>query len=318
MSRRTSQKGIAFIKQWEGVRPVVYRDAVGLPTVGVGHLLTPSDPWKVGDRIPDDEIERLLREDLRTAEAVVERAVRVPIDDDQFAALVSLAFNIGTGAFARSTLVKRLNAGDYAAAAGHFGDWKKAGGKVLKGLVRRRAAEADLFCGPDNDPLPARAEEPAAEAIPPSAAVEVPVVVPEPSTASSDTTTINVAEAGSVNVADSTAAPVSVVPVPGGGPDDPAVRADKDSLQSKFKKWFVSLFGGFSVAGAVTGATQIGQVGASLDPFVQRLLAYLFIAIIGLGVVVAAVGAIIWLIAFVRDHEKTKENRADPEKVNAS
>jgi lysozyme len=89
--------------------------------------------------------EALLKADLVQYEDAVRKAVKVPMTDNQFGALVSLCFNIGPGNFSKSTLVRKLNAGDVEGAAAQFDVWTKAGGKTLSGLVRRRNAEQALF-----------------------------------------------------------------------------------------------------------------------------------------------------------------------------
>jgi GH24 family phage-related lysozyme (muramidase) len=92
-----------------------------------------------------DQAETLLRGDVLDTCRDVEALVDVPLGDNQFAALVSFTFNLGRGSLAKSMLLKKLNAGDYAGASAEFQRWNKAGGKVLDGLVRRRTAEAELF-----------------------------------------------------------------------------------------------------------------------------------------------------------------------------
>ena len=86
-----------------------------------------------------------MAHDLKKFESTVNSAVTVPINQNQFDALVSLAYNIGTGAFKESTLLKKLNLGDYKAAAAQFAVWNRGGGKVMQGLVNRRAVERKLF-----------------------------------------------------------------------------------------------------------------------------------------------------------------------------
>ena len=88
-----------------------------------------------------------MQRDLVQYEDAVKRAVRVPVNENQFAALVSFTYNIGAGSLSRSTLLRKLNDGDYAGAADEFPRWNKAGGRVLNGLVRRRAAERELCEG---------------------------------------------------------------------------------------------------------------------------------------------------------------------------
>lgn len=148
---RVSDDGIDAITQHEGVRLEPYRDQAGFPTNGVGHLLTGiDDPWH--RKITLDEAKMLLREDLRMAERVIDRFVAVSLNQNQYDALVSLVFNIGGGNFQSSTLLKKLNAGRFAEAAGQFKRWNKItrhGKKVIsKGLTKRRLAEAELFLKP--------------------------------------------------------------------------------------------------------------------------------------------------------------------------
>lgn len=126
---------------------MVYRDPVGLPTVGYGHLVLAKDKLKIGDKITQARAEQLLRDDLASAERAVEKLVSVPISDNQFAALVSFIFNLGSGNLAKSTLLRKLNRRDYAGAAEQFGRWIFAGKppKALPGLIKRRARERELF-----------------------------------------------------------------------------------------------------------------------------------------------------------------------------
>lgn len=141
--RRVSKTGVDLIKSFEGLRLNAYDDGTGVLTIGYGS--TNGVQW--GDAITEDEADRLLKEDLDRFERCVETAVEAPLTQNQFDALVSLAFNIGCGAFRRSTLLRRLNRGGYLAAANQFPRWSRAGGRVLQGLVRRRAAERALFLG---------------------------------------------------------------------------------------------------------------------------------------------------------------------------
>jgi GH24 family phage-related lysozyme (muramidase)/LysM repeat protein len=136
-----SQKGIDLIKSFEGLRTRAYRDPVGVWTIGYGH----TGGVKPGQVISRERAEQLLRADTAWAQAAVRRSVKVPLTQGQFDALTSFTFNLGAGALASSTLVKKLNARDYAGAQKEFGRWVHAGGEVLQGLVRRRAAEAKMF-----------------------------------------------------------------------------------------------------------------------------------------------------------------------------
>ena len=137
----TSQKGLDLIKSFEGLRLSAYKDVVGVVTIGYGT----TSGVKMGDTITKERAEELLREDVARFESQVLRLVKVPLTQGQHDALVSFVYNLGAGNLSNSTLLRLLNAGDYAGAAAQFDRWNKAGGKVLAGLVRRRAAERALF-----------------------------------------------------------------------------------------------------------------------------------------------------------------------------
>ena len=136
-----SKAGLDLIKQFEGLYLQAYRCPAGVPTIGYGHTAGVA----MGQTITQQQADDYLRRDVRQFERAVSRLVRVPLTQGQFDALVSFAFNLGEGALAQSTLLRLLNAGDYAGAAAQFDRWNKAGGRVLPGLVRRRAAERALF-----------------------------------------------------------------------------------------------------------------------------------------------------------------------------
>lgn len=141
---KTSETGIDLIKHYEGLQLQPYICPAGKPTVGFGH----TGPDVVfGRTVTEAEAEQLLREDLRFAEKGVETYARVPLTQGQFDALVSFAFNLGIGALRDSTLLKKVNAKDFEGAAAEFGKWVHGGGRVLPGLIKRRAAEAHLFRG---------------------------------------------------------------------------------------------------------------------------------------------------------------------------
>lgn len=143
---QTGEKGIALIKEFEGCRLRAYRDSVGVWTIGYGWT-HPVDgkPVGLGMAISQETAERLLKNGLVSYEMDVTKVVRVPLTQAQFDALVSFAYNLGSRSLSSSTLMRKLNAGDYAGAAEEFLRWDKAGGKVLPGLTRRRAAERALF-----------------------------------------------------------------------------------------------------------------------------------------------------------------------------
>lgn len=140
---RTSQQGLDLIKSFEGLRLSAYKCPADVWTIGYGTTAG----VKPGQRITEQQAEELLRKDAAQVEAQVLRTIKVPLTQGQFDALVSFTYNLGAGNLADSTLVRLLNAGDYMGAAAQFDRWNKAGGKVLKGLVTRRAAERAMFEG---------------------------------------------------------------------------------------------------------------------------------------------------------------------------
>ncbi|MFC2544869.1 MAG: lysozyme [Aggregatibacter sp.] len=143
---RISENGIEFIRQLEGEKLTAYPDIVGIWTIGVGHTgFVDGKPVARGMAITKEKSKELLTADLKRFESAVNDAVKVTLTQNQFDALVSLAFNIGEGAFARSTLVNKLNAGDKKGAAEQFLVWKNAGGRVSQGLLNRRQEEKAMF-----------------------------------------------------------------------------------------------------------------------------------------------------------------------------
>lgn len=140
-AKATSQAGIDLIKKYEGCKLTAYKDAVGIWTIGYGH----TGGVSAGMSISQTQAEAYLRSDLSTFESTVNNRVTVATSQNMFDALVSLAFNIGSGAFGGSTLLSLLNQGNYTGAADQFGSWVKAGGVTLQGLVKRRASEKTLF-----------------------------------------------------------------------------------------------------------------------------------------------------------------------------
>lgn len=138
---KVSNNGINLVKRFEGLELKAYRDSVGILTIGYGH----THAVKAGDIITGEQADAFLREDLQVAELTVNTNVKVKLTQGQFDALVSFVFNLGSGNFVKSTLISKLNSGDYAGAADEFGKWVNAGGKKLPGLVKRRAAEREVF-----------------------------------------------------------------------------------------------------------------------------------------------------------------------------
>jgi lysozyme len=143
---RINPRGIELIKSFEGLRLSPYYCSGGVLTIGYGH----TRDVRPGMRITKEQAEKLFMEDLERFERAVRGAVTVPIGNNMFAALVSFTYNVGESAFRKSTLLRRLNAGNFAAAANEFPRWNKSKGKVTEGLVRRRAAERALFLTPDS------------------------------------------------------------------------------------------------------------------------------------------------------------------------
>lgn len=139
----TSQKGLDLIKSFEGLRLSAYKCPADVWTIGYGTTAG----VKQGQTITKERAEELLREDVRRFEDQVLRLVKMPLTQGQFDALTSFVYNLGAGNLSNSTLLRLLNAGDYDGAAAQFERWNKAGGKVLAGLIRRRAAERALFEG---------------------------------------------------------------------------------------------------------------------------------------------------------------------------
>ncbi len=137
-----SNKGINLIKQFEGLELKAYKDSVGVLTIGYGST---GPHVTVGMTITESQAETLLKKDLSRFEKGVDDLVTVPLNQNQFDALVSFSFNLGLGNLKSSTLLRKLNSLDYIGAANEIPRWDKAGGKILKGLTRRRLAEKELF-----------------------------------------------------------------------------------------------------------------------------------------------------------------------------
>lgn len=137
--------GKDIIKKWEGLRLKAYLCPAGVPTIGYGHTYN----VKMGQTISVAQAELFLDHDYQDAEEQVLSLVKVPLTENQLGALTSFVFNLGAGNLSRSTLLRKLNQGDYRGAAEQFGAWNKArvnGVMVaLDGLTKRRADEKNLF-----------------------------------------------------------------------------------------------------------------------------------------------------------------------------
>lgn len=139
---KIGKEGLELIKKFEGCKLKAYYCPAKVLTIGVGHS---GSDVKEGMVITQEQADNLLKKDLEKFEKGVEGALKVGVNQNQFDALVSFAFNCGLGALNSSTLLKKLNKGNYKAAASEFLKWNKAGGKVLAGLTKRRQAEKLLF-----------------------------------------------------------------------------------------------------------------------------------------------------------------------------
>ena len=140
-----NQKTLDLIKKYEGLRLKAYKDTGGVWTIGYGHTSDDYFPVNSKSRITAEKAEELLAHDLKEAEAAVDRLVKVPMNANQRGALVSFTYNLGEGQVSESTLLKKLNAGDYASVPAQMKRWVYDDGVKLRGLVRRRADEALLW-----------------------------------------------------------------------------------------------------------------------------------------------------------------------------
>ena len=140
---KVSDKGLSLIKEFEGCELTAYQDSVGVWTVGYGHTKTAQKDMV----ITQEQAEDMLASDVHDHAVGVYKALKVNVEQHQFDAIVSLAFNVGVNAVRNSTLIKMINRGDDKLAAAQFDRWNKAGGKVLAGLTRRRSAERNMFEG---------------------------------------------------------------------------------------------------------------------------------------------------------------------------
>jgi lysozyme len=160
--RTINQAGIQFLKDREGLRLKPYLDTAGIPTIGIGTIKYPNGVRVTMNDAPITEEQAIeyLEFELKQKEAAVEKMVSIPINDNQFSALVSFAYNLGVEALHGSTLLKRLNSGDISGAADEFLKWNKnkVNGELVvnPGLVKRREMERSLFLksAPTSNQLP--------------------------------------------------------------------------------------------------------------------------------------------------------------------
>jgi len=144
-NRQISPRGIALLQNFEGLRLMAYQDIAGVWTIGYGHT---GPDAKSGLTITQQQADQLLVIDLMRFCRGINAMVTVKLNQNQFDALVSFAYNLGLGALQQSTLLRELNAGNYQAAANQFPRWSRAGGKEVTGLLARRHAERTLFLTP--------------------------------------------------------------------------------------------------------------------------------------------------------------------------
>lgn len=146
---KISNRGLELVKHFEGCYLNSYLCPAQVPTIGIGTTVYFDSKQKVqlGDTITEEIALELFRGDMIKYEGYIDKLVKVELSQDQFDALVSFVYNLGPTNLKKSKLLKLLNEGDYPLAAAEFRNWRKAGGRVLKGLERRRKAEERLFCG---------------------------------------------------------------------------------------------------------------------------------------------------------------------------
>jgi lysozyme len=147
---KTSQKGLDLIRYFEGFEPKMYLCSAGAKTIGIGTVIdTKEEQWLLTAKITESQAFELLRKDVAAFEKSVNNLVQKPINQNQFDALVCFVYNIGAGALRSSTLLKKLNVNpNDPDIAVQFKKWNMAGGKVLKGLQRRRESEVKLYFTP--------------------------------------------------------------------------------------------------------------------------------------------------------------------------
>src|ERR1700677_1238307 len=137
-----SPNGLALTKSFEGCALTAYDDLRGIPTIGYGHT---GPEVHLGLTWTQEQADAALLADTQLAQDCVNEKVMATINQNQFDALVDFTYNAGRGAFSGSTLLVRLNHGDFAGAAAQFLNWVWSGGVIIPGLLRRRKAKQDLF-----------------------------------------------------------------------------------------------------------------------------------------------------------------------------
>lgn len=155
---KTSAAGLEFIAKWEGCILKAYRDIAGLRTIGIGHLILPGENFPDGVSITKEKALELLSRDLSKCEIAIKKCISVPLNQNQFDALVSFGFNCGTGVYSTSSACKSLNEGKYEKVPEFLLLWSKANVngvmQTVKGLYNRRKSEGELFLKPVLDAPP--------------------------------------------------------------------------------------------------------------------------------------------------------------------
>ena len=143
---KVSNKGLELIKEFEGFSSTAYLCSAKKATIGYGNTFwEDGTPVKIGDQISKERAEALLKHVVDNFSVAVEVDIKIEVTQNQFDAMVSLAYNIGLGAFKNSTLLRQLNRGNFVGASQEFLRWDKSNGKPLLGLTRRREREKLLF-----------------------------------------------------------------------------------------------------------------------------------------------------------------------------
>lgn len=152
--------GVSLLRKWEGMALTPYKDVGGRETVGFGHLMTRQErvdqaiflpvsrEWVPLRDFDEEAAERLLREDCHAFARAVYHFVKAPLNQNQRDALICFTFNVGTGALLRSSLLRRLNDGNFEAVPGEMMRWCRVDGEVVEGLKNRRKAEVALWRRP--------------------------------------------------------------------------------------------------------------------------------------------------------------------------
>ena len=143
--RHITENGLKLLKQFEGFSSKIYLDSAGLPTIGYGHLITSAEKHLYKNGTTEAEAMSLLKKDVAIAENAVAHLISVPLNNNQFDALVSFTFNLGSSALQRSTLRAKVNRQEHEQVPAEFMRWVYAGGKKLPGLIKRRKLEANLY-----------------------------------------------------------------------------------------------------------------------------------------------------------------------------